>query len=212
MFSRHFVTGFCLLVASCPEAPLSTPRASSLNNAYYQKYFWCYPCHCQLLPRVHPQTLLPPFHLDEANPSRIYQPSQQNITTNPTSSSSGLIAILQQFQYLWPLLPITGKIPDIITCSTSVCLSVRTNCLYFLTIAIVPSLSALLVPTFTKIDPPLPGPMIFSTLSAIASIIAPGKQTTMSHPLFSTLSVFLTIESPTNTLALFLTSSSTTSE
>ncbi|KAI0211666.1 hypothetical protein LSAT2_003493 [Lamellibrachia satsuma] len=39
-----------------------------------------------------------------------------------------------------------------------------------------------------------------------------GKQTTTSSPLFKTLSVFLTIESPTNTLALFLTPSITAAE
>ena len=69
--------------------------------------------------------------------------------------------------------------------------------------AVVPSLSALLVP---KIEPPLPVPMIFSTLSEIASIFAPGKQTTMSSPLLRALSVFLlNLPSPINTLALILT-------
>ena len=71
--------------------------------------------------------------------------------------------------------------------------------------AVVPSLSTLFVPTCTKTDPPLPEPTMFSTLSIIASILAPGKQTTTSSPLFKTLSVFLTIGSPTNTLALLLT-------
>ena len=75
--------------------------------------------------------------------------------------------------------------------------------------AVVPSLSMLFVPTCTKTNPPLPESTMFSTLSVIASILAPGKQTTTSSPLFKTLSVFLTIESPTNTLALILTPSIT---
>ena len=75
--------------------------------------------------------------------------------------------------------------------------------------AVVPSLSTLFVPTCTKTDPPLPEPTMLFTLSVIASILAQGKQTTTSSPLFKTLSGFLTIESPTNTLALFLTPSIT---
>ena len=63
----------------------------------------------------------------------------------------------------------------------------------------------LFVPTSTKTDLSLPESMMFSTLSVIASMLAPGKQTTTSFPLFKTLSFFLTTKSPTNTLALFLT-------
>ena len=51
--------------------------------------------------------------------------------------------------------------------------------------ALVPSISALLVPTCTKIAPPLPGPTIVSTLSVIASIIALRKQTITTSCLFS---------------------------
>ena len=73
-------------------------------------------------------------------------------STCPTSSSlyscwtSVTIFILRQFRLPWTLLPITGKIPAINICSAYVCLSVLTNCLYVLTMAIVPSLSALWVP------------------------------------------------------------------
>ena len=82
------------------------------------------------------------------------------------------------------------------TCSTRVCFSVLTNCPYFLTMAVVPSLCTLFVPTCTKTDPLLPEPTMFSTLSVIAFILAQGKQTTTSSPLSKTLSVFLTIDSP----------------
>ena len=54
--------------------------------------------------------------------------------------------------------------------------------------AVVPSLSKLFVPRCTKTDPPLPDPM-FSTLSVIASTLAPGKQTTTSSPLLKTVSL-----------------------
>ena len=117
-----------------------------------------------MLNMLYPQTLLHPFHLDEAHPLCTYQPSKQNIPQNPTSSSlhscwtSMLIAILRQFRYPWPLLPITGNIPGRINCSTPVCFSVLTNCLCFLS-------------------------MIFSTLSVTTSILAPGKQITISSPL-----------------------------
>ena len=53
--------------------------------------------------------------------------------------------------------------------------------------AVVPSLSTLFVNTCTKTDPPLPEPTMFSTLSVIASILAPGKQTITSSPLFKTV-------------------------
>ena len=102
-----------------------------------------------------------PFHLDKIHSSCTYQHSQQTFHTNPTSSSvysfctSMLIAIPQQFRYFRPRLPITGRIPERITCSTHIWFSVLTNCLYFLTMAVVPSLSTLFFPTYTKTDPTL---------------------------------------------------------
>ena len=42
--------------------------------------------------------------------------------------------------------------------------------------------------------PPFPLPMIVSTLSVTCSVLAPGKHTTTSSPLFNLVSVFLTIE------------------
>ena len=137
--------------------------------------------------RVHPQ-IMPPFHIDEIHPTCTYQSSQQNFPTNPISSSihslctSMLIDIPQQFRYLIPLLHINGRIPERITCSTHVWFSVLTNCLYFLTMAVVSSLSTLFVPTRTKTGPPLPEPMMFSTLSIIHHMLGPGKQTTTSSP------------------------------
>ncbi|KAK2172072.1 hypothetical protein NP493_995g00054 [Ridgeia piscesae] len=87
-------------------------------------------------------------------------------------------------------------------CSTLVFFSVSTNSLYLSTILVVPSLSALFVPTYTNIDPPWPCRNTFSTRSVTCSILAPGRQTTMSSPLLNVLSVFRKMESPINTLSI----------
>ena len=104
------------------------------------------------------RTLLRPFRLDGGRLSYTCLLSQQNIPTNPTPSShicsnSPLIAILLQFLNVAPLPLNTGKIPESMICSTLVFFSVSTNSLYLFTILVVPSLSALFVPTCTNIDP-----------------------------------------------------------
>ena len=104
-------------------------------------------CNYLQLLIVHPQ-IMPPFYLDEIHPSCTYPSSQHSFYT------SMLMAIPQQFRYIRPLLPINGRIRDRITCSTW--FDVLTNCLYFLTMAFIPSLSTSFVPTCTKTDPPLP--------------------------------------------------------
>ena len=76
------------------------------------------------------------------------------------------------------LPPITGKIPEIIMFSALVIFSFPTNCVYLCTILVVPSLSALFVPTCTNIDSPWPCLNVFSTRSVTCSIKAPGRQTT----------------------------------
>ena len=80
------------------------------------------------------------------------------------------------------LFPNTGKIPDKMICPALACFVFFSRFLYFSTIAVVPSLSVLFVPTCTSMDPPYPLPMICSTLSVTCSILAPGKQTTTSSP------------------------------
>ena len=60
----------------------------------------------------------------------------------------------------------------------------------------MPYLSALFVPTCTRIDPPLPGPRIFSTLSVISSIFVPGKENGghslhVSAPMIVPTSIFI---------------------
>ena len=113
---------------------------------------------------------------------------------NPTPSSSHiystrtLVAILFQFIYVSPLPPITGKIPERINCSTLVFSSFLTNCLCFCTILVVPSLSALFVPTYTNKDSPWPCPIELSTRSVTCSTLAPGRQTTIYFPLLMYLS------------------------
>ena len=104
-----------------------------------------------------------------------------------------------RFEFLYPriLLPNTGTIPGKMTCPTLACFVFFSIFLYFSTIDVVPSLSALFVPTCTSMDPPFPLPMICSTLSITCSILAPGKQTTTSSPLLNIESVFRTIASPT---------------
>ena len=115
---------------------------------------------------------------------------------NPTPSSSyicytrALIAILLQFLYVAPLPSITGKIPERIICSILVFFSFPPNCLYFRTILVVPSLSALFIPTCINIDPPWPRPNMFSIRSLTCSILAPGRQTTTYSPLLNVLSVY----------------------
>ena len=104
-----------------------------------------------------------------------------------------------RFEFLYPciLLPNTGKIPDKMICPILACFVFFSRFLYFSSIAVVPSLSALFVPMCASMDPPFPLHMISSTLSVTCSILAPGKQTTMSSPLLNLISVFRTIESPT---------------
>ena len=124
-------------------------------------------------------------------------------STYPTSSSLQsrftIPLTATRFEFLYPciLFPNTGTIPDKMICPTLACFVFFSRFLYFSTIAVVPSLSALFVPMCTSIDPPSPLPMIFSTLSVTCSILAPGKQTTTSSPLLNIVSVFRTIESPT---------------
>ena len=103
----------------------------------------------------------------------------------------------KEFMYPCLLFPTTGKIPDMILCSTLACFVFFSRSLYFSTIAVVPSLSALFVPTCTSRVPPFHLPMMFSTFSVTCYILAPGKHTTTSSPLLSIESVFRMIESPT---------------
>ena len=92
------------------------------------------------------------------------------------------IAIVLQFLYVAPLPPITGKIPEMIFCSTSVFFSFPANFLHLCIIIVVPSLSALFVPICTNIYPPWPCPNAFSTRSVTCSILASVKQPTTSSP------------------------------
>ena len=101
-----------------------------------------------------------------------------------------------------PRPPVTGKIPDRIICSTLVFFSFPTNCLHLCSSLVVPSLSALFVPTCTNIDPAWLCPNVFSNLSVTCSIHAPRRQTTTSSPLLNVLSVFRKMESPINTLSV----------
>ena len=114
-------------------------------------------------------------------------------------STIPLTAILFEFLYPWIMFPNIGRIPDMIICPALACFVIFSRCLYFSTIAFVPSSNVLFVPTCTSMVPPFPLHMIFSTLSpsVICSILAPGKHTTMSSPLLNLVSVILTIESPT---------------
>ena len=106
--------------------------------------------------------------------------------TNPTSSSPHscftipLTLILLEFLYPWLLVPNTGKLLDKISCPTLVSFIVFSRLQYFFTIAVVPSLSVLFVPMATSRVPKFPRPIIRYTLSVTCSILAPGKQTTMS--------------------------------
>ena len=94
-----------------------------------------------------------------------------HMSTYPTSSSLQsrstipLTAILFEFLYPWILFPHTGNIPDKMICPNLACFVFFSSFLYFSTIAVVPSLSVLFVPTCTSMVPPFPLPMIFSTLS-----------------------------------------------
>ena len=72
--------------------------------------------------------------------------------------------------------------------------------------------SGLFVPMWTSMVTPFPSPMIRCTLSVTCSILAHGKQTTMSSSLFSLESVFLTMESPTYIVEFLLISSITAAE
>ena len=165
------------------------------------------------------RTLLRPFRLDGGHLSYTCLLSQQNVPTNLQiqllllhTSARPLIAILLQFLNIAPLPLITGKIPDSTICSTLVFFSVSVNSLYLFTILVVPSLSALFVPTYTSIDPPWPCPNTFSTRSVTCSILPPERQTTTYSPLLNVLSVFCKMESPINTLSVLNAPSITASE
>ena len=131
-------------------------------------------------------------------PSLVYMSSfptkYPHTSMNPTPSSSHICStralITSLLQFLLCCSPnshySTGNIPERIICSTLVFFSFPTNCLYLCTILVVPSLSALFVPTGTNVDPPWPCPSVFSTRSVTGSTLAPGRQTT-SFPLLSTL-------------------------
>ena len=125
------------------------------------------------------------------------------MSTYPTSSSLQsrstipLTAILFEFLYPWILFPHTGNITDKMICPNLACFVFFSSFLYFSTIAVVPSLSVLFVPTCTSMVPPFHIPMIFSALSVTCSILAPGKHTTTSSPLLTLESVFRMIESQT---------------
>ena len=139
-------------------------------------------------------------------PSLTYIPSfptqLSHKSTYPTSSSlqsrSTILLTAIRFKLLYSclLFPTTGKIPDMMICSTLACFVFFRRALYFSTIAVVPSLSALFVPMCTSIVPPFHLPMMSSTLSVTYSILAPGTHTTTS-PLLSLESVFGMIESTT---------------
>ena len=175
------------------------PCPTSLNIVLY-------PSHWQPPLTVPRQKNAAPFPL-RCSPSLTYISSfptkLSHKSTYPTSSSLQsrftipLTAILFEFLYPCILFPNTGKIPDKIICPALACFVFFSRFLYFSTIAVVPSLSVLFVPTSTSMDPPYPLPMICSTLSVTCSILAPGKQTTTSSPLLNLVSVFRTIESPT---------------
>ena len=91
------------------------------------------------------------------------------MSTYPTSSSLQsrstipLTAILFEFLYPWILFPHTGNIPDKMICPNLACFVFFSSFLYFSTIAVVPSLSVLFVPTCTSMVPPFPLHTIFST-------------------------------------------------
>ena len=137
-----------------------------------------------------------------------------HISTYPKSSSLQSLFVIPliaiRFESLYPsiMLPNTGRIPDRMICPTLASFFFFSSFLYLSTIAVVPSLSALFVPTCTRMVPPFTLSMIFSTLSVTCSILAPGKHTTTSSPLFNLVSVFLTMESPTYVVTFLLIPSS----
>ena len=96
------------------------------------------------------------------------------------------------------LVPVSKhcKLTDKMMCAPFDCFVFFSRFLYFSTIAVVPTLSALFVPIWISTDPPLPLLMIYSTLFVTCSILVPGKRTIKSSSLFSLVSVFLTTESP----------------
>ena len=81
------------------------------------------------------------------------------MSTYPTSSSWQsrstilLTAILFEFLYPWILFPHTGNIPDKMICPNLACFVFFSSFRYFSTIAVVPSLSVLFVPTCTSMVP-----------------------------------------------------------
>ena len=149
-----FFADFFLLSLSMPLVfgfSVYPPCETSLKS--------CNLFHCPSIEAGSRRTLLNPFRLDGGHLSYTCFLSQQNIPTNPTHSSShiystsALNAILLQFLYGAPPPLVTGKIPETMICSILVFFSVSTNSLYLFTILVVPSLSALFVPTCTNIDP-----------------------------------------------------------
>ena len=157
------------------------PCPTSLNNLLY-------PSHWQPPLTVPRQTLQPLSTKLQAISS--FPTKLSHKSTYPTSSSLQsrftipLTAIRFEFLYPWILLPNTGNIPDKI-CPTLGCFVFFSRFLYFSTIAVVPSLSALFVPMCTSMDPPFPLPMICSTLSVTCSILAPGQHTTTGGTILS---------------------------
>ena len=89
-------------------------------------------------------------------------------STYPTSSSLQsrftipLTAIRFEFLYPWIMFPNTGKIPDNMICPILSCFVFFSRFLYFSTIDVVPSLSALFVPMY--------GPSISSSHDLIHSL------------------------------------------
>ena len=111
------------------------------------------------------------------------------MSTYPTSSSLQsrstipLTAILFEFLYPWILFPHTGIIPDKMICPNLACFVFFSSFLYFSTIAVVPSLSVLFVPTCTSMVPPFPLPTIFSTLSLSHALFLLPVNTRLRPPL-----------------------------
>ncbi|KAK2154198.1 hypothetical protein NP493_2213g00007 [Ridgeia piscesae] len=206
---------FCyLFYASSIWLLLYPPRETSLKS--------CNLFHYSSIEEGSRRTLLRPFPL-RWRPSLINMSSlptkYPHKSTNPTPSSSHicsnspLIAILLQFLNVIPLPLITGKIPESMICSTLVFFrSLPTLCFSF-SILVVPSLSALFVPTCTNIDPlwALPQNVLYP-FSHMLYPSPPGKQKKrLLLCLMSCLS-FAKWSLPLNTLSVLKAPSITASE
>ena len=176
-----------------------------LSSCTFRAFFDKPPCPTSLNIVLYPSHWQPPLRVPRQKTAALFslrcRPSLKYISsfttklshrsTYPTSSSLQsrftipFIAI--RFEFLYPsiLLPNTGRIPDRMICPTLASFVFLSSLLYLSTIAVVPSLSALFVPMCTSKVPPFPLPMIFSTLAVTCSILAPGKHTTTSSPLFN---------------------------